>query len=62
VTLLPELRCHWSETVDGVHVLCPLEATFAKEESWPTDDGWKTGRVPLCLQHALQRSAEERGQ
>lgn len=47
-------RCAWIETDDeGLHFICPLEATFGKEFPWLTE------RVPLCWQHALRADREE---
>ncbi len=52
-------QCRWSEAdEEGTHVLCSEPATFSVEVSWPTDDGVKTGRVALCVQHALAASRE----
>jgi len=58
VTVLPEFRCHWSETIDDVHVLCHDEAWFPVDVPWPTDEGVRTGAVPLCFRHALQADRE----
>lgn len=58
MTALPRLRCHWSESFDGVHVLCPLEATFSVPVSWEVEDGIQMGHVALCVLHAMQATKE----
>ncbi len=49
-----ELRCHWSESVDGVHELCPAEAVFAVEVEYAVENGMQRGRLHLCAKHAPQ--------
>jgi hypothetical protein len=52
-------RCLWSESnPDGAPMLCSDQAMFPVEVSWPTDDGMRTGSVPLCFRHALQADRE----